>query len=195
MIAVVPRVLGALFYYAPHTSFARSARQDASLLTEHFHWQIPQTVTALCQQLTSPPDELEQDYAVLFQGIGKMPAPPWGSVYQDPENIVMGQSTLAYRHFLQKHGLECTVEQSEPDDHIGLMLLALASLLEQEKDAAVVELLECHLLPWAPRYFSCLKASATDHHFYQTLAQICEHFFADLTLLLELTINKVALYK
>ncbi|MCG3730177.1 TorD/DmsD family molecular chaperone [Vibrio cincinnatiensis] len=177
MLAVVPRVLGSLFYYPPHSEPALYAQQDLPYLAEHFSWANPVQIHTLCQALPEP--QLEQ-FSLLFEGIGEMPAPPWGSVYLDPERIVMGESTLAYRQFLQQHGIEVQLANHEPEDQFGLMLLALAHFLEQEQDSAALTLLTDHLLPWADQYLQQLKSACSETDFYYGLAIIAECFLTQL---------------
>ena len=104
------------------------------------------------------PDQLHADYQQLFEGCEKMPAPPWGSVYLDRERVLFGNSTLKYRQFLTKNALQLDTGIREPEDQFGLMLLALASLIESQASQQVIEeFLAVHLLPWAYYYLSLVE--------------------------------------
>ncbi len=113
--------------------------------------------------------QLEYDFSLLFEGIGDMPAPPWGSVYLDRERVLFGSSALEYRAFLQSNGVELDTGLREPEDQFGLMLLAFAYLLEQNKKDAAFELMEQHLLPWSSTYLELLN-NKSDNLFYKNLS-------------------------
>ncbi|MGC9422236.1 TorD/DmsD family molecular chaperone [Vibrio sp.] len=177
MLAVVPRVLGSLFYYPPHSEPAQYAQQDLPNLAAYFSWQKPEEINALCQALPAPDSD---QFSLLFEGVGDMPAPPWGSVYLDPEHIVMGESTLAYRRFLHQNGIEVQLTSHEPEDHFGLMLLALAHFIEQDQENAALVLFVDHLLPWAEQYLQQLKSACSAGDFYYGLATLAECFLNEL---------------
>ena len=178
MLAIVPRILGSLFYYPPQSEPAQYALHDLPQLAHYFSWSDPKAIKTLCHRLPEP--QLER-FSVLFEGLGDMPAPPWGSVYLDPEHIVMGKSTLAYRQFLQRHGLGVQLARQEPEDQFGLMLLALAHFLEQGQESAVIELLTDHLFPWATLYLQRLKSACDEDDFYYSLALLAECFLSELS--------------
>jgi len=196
MIAVVPRILGTLFYYTPDHQPTTDLLPAIAELPEYLNWQNIQQVTELCQVAAhSDKDGLRHDYTVLFEGLGEMPAAPWGAVYQDPENLVIGQSTLAYRAFLARESMAIDTGVNEPEDQFGLMLLALAALLEAEKDEAAAELLEIHLLPWAFRYLDLVEQASLTTSFYPLIAKITRHYLNDMQQLLELSPPTVQPYR
>lgn len=130
-----------------------------------------------------------------------MPAPPWGSVYLDKENILMGASTLQYREFLSTLGLASQSAIHEPEDQFGLMLLAWVHLIEQPPsaqqqptDAAIVLLTE-HLLPWAYRYLELIKNARVEYQVYPLLAEITECYLKTLQLKLGLFPHPHELYR
>ncbi|MGL5117697.1 MAG: molecular chaperone TorD family protein, partial [Plesiomonas shigelloides] len=82
----------------------------------------------------------------------------------------------------------------EPEDHIGLMLLTLAYLLEQEREEAVIELLREHLLPWSWRFVQLLQ-QATEGDFYPALSRILGGFLAELEYQLEICLPMIRLYR
>lgn len=73
--------------------------------------------------------------AKSFIGPHALPAPPWGSVYLDPEGLLQGDSTLALSEFLKRERLKINTSFPEPVDHIGLMLFQ-AAVLASEKEKA-----------------------------------------------------------
>ncbi len=156
------KLLGSLFYQKHNQ--VKSIELVEALITENV--LQPNTLA----ELKSLNDEqLEHDFSVLFEGIGSMPVPPWGSVYLDKEQVLFGESNVQYRLFLQQHGIELNSGQREPEDQFGLMLLACAYLVEQDKTSAACELLSEHLMPWGFTYLDLLTQKAPNA-FYQQLA-------------------------
>ncbi|MCV9879613.1 Tat proofreading chaperone DmsD [Brenneria izbisi] len=179
-VAALPRLLGALFYYPPSSPEIGQLLDNLDQIPELYRWQDKARVQQICQQLHIPEAEaFNWQFSVLFEGQGEMQAPPWGSVYLDKDNLLMGDSTTRYRKFLQHNQLTFIRRQHEPEDQFGLMLLALACLLERKQEDAVVMLLEEHLLPWSHRYLHLLRAN-TQSAFYAQLAQITEQFLQEI---------------
>ncbi|CAM4271514.1 TorD family cytoplasmic chaperone [Yersinia intermedia] len=183
----LPRILGACFYYPPQSDTVQRLWPLLPQIAELFPWSNPAKIARYCQQMPSiQPEQLEYDFSILFEGQGEMPAPPWGSVYLDKENILMGDSTLQYREFLSTFGLVNQSTIREPEDQFGLMLLAWVNLIEQQPvtklpsgEAALVLLTE-HLLPWAYRYLELVSSSQTEHQVYPLLAKITECYLQTL---------------
>ena len=170
--AVLPRILGALFYYSPGRPEVKALFDSLPALPELYPWRDPAQMAGLCADWPLPDDDdLAWQYSVLFEGQGDMPAPPWGSVWLERDNLLMGDTTAEYRAFLQSQGMAFDSRQSEPEDQFGLMLLASSTLLEAGKDAAVNQLFEEHLLPWGYRYLERLQESAVSP-FYSGLAAV-----------------------
>ncbi|WP_305405252.1 TorD/DmsD family molecular chaperone [Photobacterium leiognathi] len=157
------RLLGGLLFYSPSSNNGSTilqafAEQDDDLL---------KNIAALARTVNS--DELESDHFHLLQGSGDMQCPPWGSAYLDKENALFGSSTLQYREFTRQQGFACDTGMREPEDHIGLMLMLVSILLEQDNKVAANELLTQHLMPFAPFMLESMQQHAkTD--FYQQLA-------------------------
>lgn len=183
----LPRILGACFYYPPQSDTVQRLWPLLPQIAELFPWSNPAKIARYCQQMPSiQPEQLEYDFSILFEGQGEMPAPPWGSVYLDKENILMGDSTLQYREFLSTFGLVNQSTIREPEDQFDLMLLAWVHLIEQQPvtkppsgEAALVLLTE-HLLPWAYRYLELVSSSQTEHQVYPLLAKITECYLQTL---------------
>ncbi|MBP2699531.1 TorD/DmsD family molecular chaperone [Photobacterium lucens] len=157
------RLLGGLLFYSPRSN-------NGSTILQAFTEQdddLLKNIAALTHAVNS--DELESDHFHLLQGSGDMPCPPWGSAYLDKENALFGSSTLQYREFTRQQGFTCDTGMREPEDHIGLMLMLVSILLEQENQTAANELLCEHLMPFAPFMLESMQQHAkTD--FYQQLA-------------------------
>ncbi|WPC75182.1 TorD/DmsD family molecular chaperone [Vibrio porteresiae] len=193
-LAILPRLLGSLMYLSPSSETNQSLFEQLDVLTDVFPWheeaQVKHLLDELIQTRVSATD---YTFSVLFEGQGEMVAPPWGSVYQEKENIVMGESTGRWDLFVKTYGMELT-DKIEPNDQYGLMLWAMAALLEDGQEEAVVTLLEQHLLPWAYRYLELL-ATNQESAFYAALAQLNTLFLQQLEQQMALSPNVVQLYK
>ena len=173
-ISLYGRLLGASFYYEPSDSRIAGVLDFFSQPTWTEEWEIPleekacEKITALINQgLTQ---DLTEQYQNLFIGPNELVAPPWGSVYLDPECVIFGNSLLALRDFLKRHQIAFQAQQDEPEDHIGLMLM-LAAYLAETRPHLLVEFLSQHLLTWVPHFLNKL-ANVENHPFYQGLAQL-----------------------
>lgn len=193
-VAVLPRLLGVLFYSPPDKPEAARAITVLPVIADVYPWPDPDAVQALCSSWDIPDDEaLNWQFSVLFEGQGEMCAPPWGSVYQHRDNLLMGETTERYRGFLHQQALGFTGQVNEPEDQFGLMLLALAALLEREDEVAARTLLEEHLLPWSGRYLECLQNNGQSA-FYARLAQITALFLQTLQQRYALRIRPCRIY-
>lgn len=194
----LPRILGACFYYPPQSVTVQRLWPLLPQMADIFPWSNSAKIADYCQQLPAiSPEQLEYDFSVLFEGQGEMPAPPWGSVYLDKENILMGASTLQYREFLSTLGLVNQSTIHEPEDQFGLMLLAWVCLIEQQQptDEAAIALLTEHLLPWAYRYLELVKNAQVEYPFYPLLAEITECYLKTLQAELGLFPQPYELYR
>lgn len=193
-LAILPRLLGSLMYLSPSSETNQSLFEQLDVLTDVFPWHEEAQVKHLLDELIQTRESAtDYTFSVLFEGQGEMVAPPWGSVYQEKENIVMGESTGRWDLFVKTYGMELT-DKIEPNDQYGLMLWAMAALLEDGQEEAVVTLLEQHLLPWAYRYLELL-ATNQESAFYAGLAQLNTLFLQQLEQQMVLSPNVVQLYK
>ena len=117
-------------------------------------------------------DALTADYQQLFIGPFALKAPPWGSAYLDFERGLFGSSTLELREWMRKNGITTEVPSSEPEDHIGYMLLLLGFLADNRPDL-IEEYLAGHLTTWAHRFCELLKDGAKTS-FYRGLALLTD---------------------
>lgn len=193
-IAVLPRVLGTLFYYSPTSEQASSVIASLAELPELLDWPKPDLIESATRCMCQfDPEQLSYQFSLLFEGQGHMAAPPWGSVYLDQENLLLGDTSLDYRRFLAANRVALDTDQNEPDDQFGLMLMALAYFMETENDDAVVELLGIHLLPWAGRYLE-LVGEVDETSFYRALAEVTVAFLREVALAYEVTVEPKQLY-
>lgn len=69
------------------------------------------------------------DYNRLFIGPDKRLAPPYESVYCNPQRLLMQAQTLQVKKIYQELGLQNKQKGSMPEDHLGLELEFIAYLL------------------------------------------------------------------
>ncbi|EDM1359308.1 hypothetical protein CN032_19630 [Salmonella enterica subsp. enterica serovar Newport] len=80
--AVLPRILGALFYYSPERPEVKALFDCLPTLPELYPWRDRGHIESLCASWSLPDDDaLTWQFSVLFEGQGKMPVPPWGFRY------------------------------------------------------------------------------------------------------------------
>ena len=196
-ISLYGRLLGASFYYEPSDSRIAGVLDFFSQPTWTEEWEIPLEEKA-CEKITALINQgliqdLTEQYQNLFIGPNELVAPPWGSVYLDPECVIFGNSLLALRDFLKRHQIAFQAQQDEPEDHIGLMLM-LAAYLAETRPHLLVEFLSQHLLTWVPHFLNKL-ANVENHPFYQGLAQLTLITLDDWKQKLSLSVPDVRFYR
>ncbi|MFA9488597.1 MULTISPECIES: Tat proofreading chaperone DmsD [unclassified Mannheimia] len=189
------RILGSLFFYAPSVPQNQPLvalfqtdewLADCDFLSESKRSEIQQNLQKISDE------QLEADYQALFIGPNALPAPPWGSVYLDKESVVFGESLLTLRKFLQSNGIQFSLNQNEPEDHIGLMLMLTAYLAEENPELLKPFLAE-HFLTWAYRFFELFNAENVP--FYQGLGRLAEALLNDLQKSLQIQPLALQLYR
>lgn len=167
------RLLGAWFYYSPDAPALGQLNQHLDEGRLANAWPYPAgapllvTLSEACRR-----PQLKDAYQQLFVGPDALAAPPWGSVYLDPEQVLFGESHQALKHFLQQQvGVSLMADRREPLDHIGLLLLLLSQWAQEGQEAHVDRLLGEFLLPWSWRYLEQLE-EYSPHSFYCTLARL-----------------------
>ena len=137
----------------------------------------------------SPLEELLVEYARLFVGPFELVAPPYGSVYLDPNRVVMGDSTMKVLRAYREAGLELSDSLREPPDHIAVELefmhfLASCSAwagVEGDQERAMhymkiqEEFLSQFLSPWISPFCQRIR-QGSENAFYRTLADCLSAF-------------------
>lgn len=131
-------------------------------------------------------DGLHKAYNRLFVGPHRLPAPPWGSVYTDPEGVIFGNKTLAVREWLRRNHVTLHLEEYEPEDHFGIMLMMVAwAAVNDVPENEIDELLEDHLLTWSRRFLDRFIEGADDD-FYSSLGRLARLTLDDWTMRFDL---------
>ncbi|MGR5286577.1 TorD/DmsD family molecular chaperone [Vibrio maritimus] len=191
-LQTMAKVFGSLLYFpltdSNNQTLIKALSEDEALENSD--------IQAWCKTaLTELPEALNQDFFLLFEGGEVMLAPPWGSVYTDKEEVIFGDSTVAYRQFLREYGIELDTGMREPEDQIGLMLFAVSQLIEQQQDVETVKtLLTEHLLTWCYRYFELVQQHAKTQS-YKQLAGLVSLWCEVVQDVLDITPNAVKLYR
>lgn len=125
-VALSARTLGALFSFSPESAQAAplvAALQDGSWQAQ---WPFPLADSLVTGFAAASDEPLPQAWQRLFIGPWALPAPPWGSVWLDKENVLFGDSTLALREWMRANGIGHATQGQEPEDHFGTLLLLAA---------------------------------------------------------------------
>jgi putative dimethyl sulfoxide reductase chaperone len=139
---------------------------------------------------------LKIDHAALFIGPFELSAPPYGSVYLEDENQVMGESTIQVKRIYEKANLQ--INQKELADHIAIELEFMSYLFGREIDALQnnnekeqsrlqslqKSFFQDYLNPWIPDLCQKIETNA-ETEFYKLLASVLRQFSNEMTNLFE----------
>jgi TorA maturation chaperone TorD len=107
--------------------------------------------------------QVEFAFNRLFVGPKSLLAPPYASVYLEPEPQLMGRTTLQIRELYTLLDLSSPWKNVVPDDHISLELDAYRQLLAAEAVTHAPELelarsyLATHLRGWLPSFIARIQ--------------------------------------
>jgi len=136
---------------------------------------------------------LDEEFQRLFIGPSAKVAPPWGSVYLDRDCVVFGVSCLQLRAWMRANGVQSLYPEKEPEDHIGRMLVLMATLAD-ERPELLGDFLSAHLLTWSGHFLDVLEAG-TDDAFFRGLALLTRTTLDDISELLELQVPVLKFYR
>ncbi|EOY4470009.1 Tat proofreading chaperone DmsD [Enterobacter hormaechei] len=126
--------------------------------------------------------------------VSALPAPPWGSVWLDRESVLFGDSTLALRQWMRENYIAFEMQQNEPEDHFGTLLMLAAWLAANDRETERDQLLAWHLLPWSTRFLSVFVENAA-HPFYTALGKLAQLTLAEWQSTLLIPIVEKTLYR
>lgn len=193
-ISTSGRLLGSLFYYEPTDPRIQPVLDFFLRPDWTEQWMQADNLNDIRAQIQHGLNrDLSEQHQALFIGPNALPAPPWGSVYLDPEAVIFGNSLLELRQFLRKNAIEFSVAQEEPEDHVGLMLL-LSAYLAENKPNILPAFLSQHFLTWSGRYLTLLTTQ-NDYPFYQGLGLLTQQTLQQWQEALALDIPKVQFYR
>ncbi len=135
-------------------------------------------------QDTEAQQALQVAHAALFVGPFELLAPPYGSVYLDEGQRVMGDSTLAVGAQYAAVGLSEQQAGQGPPDHIATELefmyyLAFQQVTREDPDHLYRQaaFLTEHLALWVPPFTARIREAAQSA-FYTALAELTARFVA-----------------
>lgn len=120
-------------------------------------------------------EELLDEYERLFVGPGRVPCPPYESLWRTDaprreQGRLMAACAVEVARIYAQLGLRVRADAHELPDHLVVELEALAFALEQGADDAAAALQREHLASWLPPFCARVEAETT-HPFYRALAQ------------------------
>lgn len=178
-------------YYQPGSEFAEEklfdSMRDAAL-------GIDADLAAAARRLgeafaADGTENLLLDYTRLFLGPAEIIAKPYGSVWLEPDKMLMGDSTMAVQALYREGGFEIDEGFRELPDHIAAELEFLYLLIFRENEArrsgdsealnrisgVRTRFLAQHLGRWVEPFACAVKAGAQSV-FYRQLADLTERF-------------------
>ncbi len=146
--------------------------------------ELAEDIQGLCESMSHPLADIKGDYARLFAGIKRLPAPPWESCYLSGKRQVCTVITEQVRAAYLQACLCQDSAEAEPDDHIGLELQFLGSLSERFAAAVTADpnlaqqitehrrrFVGEHIGRWASDFCQDLEGAA-ETEFYRVLARL-----------------------
>ena len=148
--------------------------------------------TSMKLKATDDMEVLKLDYSRLFVGPYQLLAPPYGSVYMDSGNTVMGSSTLDAANLYRDAGLDISGNFKQPPDHIAVELEFMYYLIFKELKAVEKSdmdvasdymtlqkvFLQRHLGSWLPEFAERVEKEA-ETGFYRNLAKSTKEFVGE----------------
>jgi len=178
-------------YYQPGAEFAEEKVFDSMLAAATC---IDAEFAANARRLgedyaAEGPEALLLDYTRLFLGPNHIVAKPYGSVWLEGGNTVMGESTMAVLKLYEEGGFDMSEEFREVPDHIAVELEFLYLLIFRENEAhrngesealqAKAALRKCfldeHLGRWVGPFTAAVKSGAQSSY-YRRLAELTGRF-------------------
>ena len=178
-------------YYEPGPEFVEEKVFDSMLQAAT---RLDPQLAALAGHLgedcaTEGQEALLLDYTRLFLGPNHIAAKPYGSIWLEGQNTVMGDSTMAVQKLYEQGGFDMNEDFREVPDHIAVELEFLYLLIYRENEAARKgepealramaalrkHFLEEHLGRWIGPFTSAVIAGA-QCGFYRRLAELSDRF-------------------
>ena len=125
-------------------------------------------------------ERLRIEFSQLFVGPFKLPAPPYGSVYLEPDRRIMGDTTLEVIKWYNREDLFISEDFKELPDHIAVELEFMYYIIFKEVQTYLNEKFEdaksfhekqhnffnSYLYQWVPVFCSEIKENTDKNYFY-----------------------------
>ncbi len=178
-------------YYQPGPEFAEEKVFDSILeAATRIHPDLAAHARRLGEEFVAEGAEnLLLDYTRLFLGPTHVIAKPYGSVWLEGENTIMGESTMAVQELYTEGGFDISEAFRELPDHVAAELEFLYLLIYREneahrndepealqaKAALRKRFLDEHLGRWVGPFTAAVRAGAQSN-FYRQLAELTGRF-------------------
>lgn len=178
-------------YYQPGPEFAEEKVFDSMLgAASRIHPELADYARRLGEEFAAEQaQDLLLDYTRLFLGPNQIIAKPYGSVWLEGPDKLMGESTVQVLELYREGGFEMDEEFRELPDHIAAELEFLYLLIYRENEAhrnGKPEALEAkaalrkrfldeHLGRWVGSFTAAVRTGA-QCVFYRLLAELTERF-------------------
>jgi TorA maturation chaperone TorD len=117
-------------------------------------------------------EDVEREFFHLFVGVGRSELLPYGSYYLT--GFLNERPLARVRDDLRGLGIERAADQSEPEDHAGILCEIMAGFIRGAFEASTEQqanFFKKHLEPWIGRFFADLEAAeAAD--FYRSVGMV-----------------------
>jgi DMSO reductase family type II enzyme chaperone len=190
---MIYRILASLFLYPTEERVADLLTAGQELLGLSDYWgemelsdlgPLLGLLRALGEQVTASTQELEEQYVALFSA--KPKAPPYESVYTDPEGFQRGWIAVKLERDYADAGLALSDTIKEQPDHIAVEMEFMSHLCQIEAQGETAELicavrekqrrfLEVHLGKWLFEFSGRVREQARES-FYAQVAEVAEAF-------------------
>lgn len=128
----------------------------------------------------------------LFNDSGKIPAPPWESVYVTEDRTMFGAPVFQMRRQWENFGVKIVNKHKEPDDHIAMELKFMCFLIDFTREAQRLKnkenylrgiymqyfLHKNHFSRWIKPFSRDILSSGTSS-FYQGIAKLLQLFMEE----------------
>lgn len=149
--------------------------------------ELYQDVSGIEQELTEDIEELKKDHAKLFLGPFSLLAPPYGSVYIENSDHLIGETTINTEQWYAMEGMDVAIK--EVPDHIRIELEFMYYLIYQEQQLEANKKTEAseayrdkqhaflnqHLGRWVSKFADRVRGN-TQTNFYKNLAELTDKF-------------------
>jgi TorA maturation chaperone TorD len=137
----------------------------------------------LLNQDGATPEELAPVHARLFIGPFDIQAPPWASLYLDPEKQLMGETSRYVAEAYAEAGLGPVSGPTDAPDHVTHELEFMYFLAFREHESGDAEWYQRqtrfwreHLGIWLPQLADLIKQAGKEAPFYQALSELTLEF-------------------
>jgi len=136
--------------------------------------------------------DLHIEYTRLFVGPQHLPAPPYESVYRNPERLMMQDETIDVRAIYSRNGFRVARIGQEPDDTIGIELEFMCAMSKSSTDAFAAkdnpkllqlvstqkQFCDDHLFKWVPKFCKDILDNSTSE-FWKSVATFTSNFLEE----------------